>query len=279
MPARLTMKSCQRKLYFQTSKKNKICTEWSYLKCSLKGSLVHPQVLWSAPTSRNSDSWPGEWHCMCPIFFTRLLTLPIVYKTMDHGLYYQPESCPGAHRPGSKATHRTNTTTKQPRQEGLKRTKHLLRKESIILCTVRQLTTCPSWSKGSSSACWKGPSGGGTGGAASCPSSSMNPVKSRLTNSKAILKTQRRSKNNKKNISKGMFQLPNMRFFTNSPELHVGHVKSAATLKKIRFSGKILSHVTAALLAYYLQHAHTLGSPGSTGGKRSAAQRQPSWCR
>ena len=33
----------------------------SDLKCGLKSSLVHPQVLGSASTSRNSDSRPEDW--------------------------------------------------------------------------------------------------------------------------------------------------------------------------------------------------------------------------
>ena len=67
-------------------------------------------------------------------------------------------------------------------------------------------------------------------------------------------------------------------FFTNSPELHVGQVKSAATLKYIRFSGNLLRN-TCHQPDINLHHAQTLESQRSTGDKRTAGQRQPSWCR
>ena len=37
----------------------------SDLKCGLKSSLVHPQVLGSASTSRNSNSRPENWRKIC----------------------------------------------------------------------------------------------------------------------------------------------------------------------------------------------------------------------
>lgn len=67
----------------------------------------------------------------------------------------------------------------------------------------------------------------------------------------------------------------------NSPELHVGQVKSAATLKYIRFSGN-LPHNTITCHQpnnVDLHHACTLESQQSTGDKRTAGQHQPSWCR
>ena len=53
-----------------------------------------------------------------------------------------------------------------------------------------------------------------------------------------------------------MFQLPNMRFFTNSPELHVGHVKSAATLKKSGFQAKY-SHMSQRPCLHITCNMHT----------------------
>ena len=51
------------------------CHRLSDLKCSLKSSLVHPQVLGSASTSRNSNSWPENWRKICN-------KLPLLIKTM-----------------------------------------------------------------------------------------------------------------------------------------------------------------------------------------------------
>ena len=70
-------------------------------------------MLGSAPTPGNTYPRPGD--------------TSISWKHFFHQCHLpdQPESCPRTHWPWSKASHRTNTSAKQTRQESLKRTKHL----------------------------------------------------------------------------------------------------------------------------------------------------------